>query len=76
MRCLKQKSKCIWKQYLGMNEVWRYECDRNRKQNNEDLRLAEKFEKDRTRTEVITQPELKHRLFNCLDYWGRGTDLF
>lgn len=59
-----------------MNEVCRYECDRNREQNIKGLKLAERFEKDRTRTEVITQPELKHQLFNCLDYWGKGTDLF
>lgn len=59
-----------------MNEVWRYECDRNREQNIKGLELAERFEKDKTRTEVITQPELKHWLFNCLDYWGKGTDLF
>ena len=31
-------------------------------------------EKERMRTKVNTQAELKHRLFSCFNYWGKGTD--
>lgn len=33
-------------------------------------------EKGQNKAEVITQPELKHRLFNCTGYWGKGIDIF
>lgn len=34
------------------------------------------MEKGQNKAEVITQPEIKHRLFNCRDYGEKGTDTF
>ena len=34
------------------------------------------MEKWQNKAEVIIQPELKHRLFNCMGYWGKGINIF